>query len=370
MGSFNTTCFVSQQTISTEDKAVILPILQQSTYNPVELLVPVREGVKEISKYGYSSSSCYATAFWGYAGPMLKGVYSDYGNFQLEKTKDNEQNLRSFLNSLVGKICDVKPGENKYHDHGLSFATIYNPKEKYSFEQLTEVMDKVWELSSKSRLFIRIYNGEPVNMAFAVMHEATANYLIEETNKCKTWDDESLEQKTYFHNYLNKKLSENLSLFSDNKDLRDKFSDRDRLSFYVVNVTGLESFGIGEQEGTHIRNYYPRDDSIMEKLEKYLKNDRKEIEKEFSDKFFENFKNQIDHRYIASGLERLNVKLSPMVYASQDYTNELGNDYLKMVAEVNSRVNEVVKKKMGENEEDYDDEEDQPVPPPKKKKIK
>lgn len=37
MGSFNTTCFVTQQTISTEDRAVIFPIIQKSTYNPVEL---------------------------------------------------------------------------------------------------------------------------------------------------------------------------------------------------------------------------------------------------------------------------------------------------------------------------------------------
>ncbi len=37
MGSFNTTCLVSQQTIVPYAQCVIIPIQQQSTFNPVSL---------------------------------------------------------------------------------------------------------------------------------------------------------------------------------------------------------------------------------------------------------------------------------------------------------------------------------------------
>lgn len=359
MGSFNTTCFVSQQTISEGDKAVVMPIKQQTTYNPVQLRVSGRQGVKEVAKYGYANTTCYSTAFWGFAGPLLRGEYADYGNFEWENSEENIKNIRSFLNSLSDSVCDVIQGENKSHDHPLDFASIYNPKEKYSFQQLEEIMEKIWNVASESRLFVRNYNGEPVNVAFAVMHEPAADYLIKEVSKSKGWDGESYEQKTYFNNYLNKKFSEMMKIFKD-KELDNT------IAFFVSNVSGLESYRIGEQEGTHIRNYYGHSRYVMDKLQSYLKEGNREFSREFTDDLFEKFKSQIDHRYIATGLERINAKLSPMVYASQDYSNDLGNAYLKMVKAVNAKVNAIVKAKYGE-EDDYDEEEEKA---PTQRKLK
>lgn len=347
MGSFNTSCFVSQQTISTDDESIILPIVQQSTYKPVELLVPTHEGVKEVSKYGYCHSTCYATAFWGYAGPMIKGKYDDYGRFELEKTKENAQNIQSFFNSIAVKICDVKQGENEYHEHPLAFSEIYNPKEKHTFEKLVEVWDKVWDLAGQSRLFVKNYKGEPVCVAFAVMHKSSADYLVETFSSGKTWDDESLEPKSYFNTYINKRISEILDIFKDKKELDDT------ISFAAITIASLEGFRIGEQEGSHIASHYPRPRDVSKNIVDYFKNNpnEKTLTKEFTDELFENFKAQIEHRYLASGLERLSIKLSPMVYASQDYSNEIGNDYLKMIQAVNERVNKIVKDKYGEDDD-------------------
>jgi hypothetical protein len=48
----------------------------------------------------------------------------------------------------------------------------------------------------------------------------------------------------------------------------------------------------------------------------------------------------------------MNLKLTPMVYGSQDYHNELGNDYLKMLGDINKSVNTLVKEKYGEDDEE------------------
>ena len=64
----------------------------------------------------------------------------------------------------------------------------------------------------------------------------------------------------------------------------------------------------------------------------------------------------INHKYILSGLDSINAHFSPMVYASQDYHNEIGNEYTKLVIEINKRVNQLVKEKYGEDE-DYEEQE-------------
>lgn len=61
------------------------------------------------------------------------------------------------------------------------------------------------------------------------------------------------------------------------------------------------------------------------------------------DKLFDLFKSQIDHRYIHVGLYWFNIKLSPMVYASQDYDNTTGKSFAKMVRSVGAQINKEIK---------------------------
>lgn len=75
------------------------------------------------------------------------------------------------------------------------------------------------------------------------------------------------------------------------------------------------------------------------------------MSKEFTDELFEEFKEQIEHHYLASAISKYDLKLSPMVYAGQDYSNEMGNAYLKMVTKINQKVNKLVKDKYGEDED-------------------
>lgn len=57
-----------------------------------------------------------------------------------------------------------------------------------------------------------------------------------------------------------------------------------------------------------------------------------------ADGLYEKVKPWIDFRYFMAGLEMLNLKFSPLVYASQDYGNEVGEMYAKFVSEVSAEV--------------------------------
>ena len=100
MGSFNTSCMVSQQVIVPGAETIILPIQQQATYEPVEIS---KDG-KEMSQFGFAHTTCYPTAFWGYAGPMIRGTYDDYGRFNIDDTVENKINLISFFNELIYSV--------------------------------------------------------------------------------------------------------------------------------------------------------------------------------------------------------------------------------------------------------------------------
>jgi hypothetical protein len=348
MGSFNTSCFVSQQIIAPGDESVILPIIQQATYDPVSLLVKTHNGIEEMEKYGYMHSSCYPTAFWGYYGPMIRGKYDDYGQFELDDTESNFTNLISLFNQLHKNVCDVKQGENDCHDHPMVFNELYNPKEQYTFEQLTEIWEKIWEMGQESRLFATDYHKNPCSIAFAVMHKPAADYLVDTINQSTTWNDVSLEQKSYFHSYVNQKLGRVLEIFKDKKEKEDI------ITFGAVGMLSLEGFGVGEQEGTYIGQYYDYNEKVLDEIIEYFKQnpEANSISKDVTDEIFESFKEQIEHRYLAAGLSRLNLRLSPMVYASQDYSNDTGNSYLEMLKEVNAKVNAIVKEKYGEDDDE------------------
>jgi hypothetical protein len=354
MGSFNTLCFVSHQTIAPGNACVILPIAQNTTFNPVELLMQTRHGVKQVSKYGYSHSNTSVTSFWEFAGPLVKGVYDDYGRFELSETNENERNLRYFFNSLAEKVWDVKPGENPSHEHGFIFSGIYNEKKAYTFKELIAIWDVVFDLASEHRLFVRNYQGEPVNVGFAVMHKVSADYIIEQFSKGKSWGGESLEQKSYFHAYLNKHIKRFDEMYDNNKF-------KDKLAFIAVTASSLQDFSIGDDEGMHIGNHYL--DAGLEPVDiiahYFEKNpDQRAIPEDIADKLFDFFKAQIEHRYLASALSSFDIKLSPMVYADQDYSNEIGNKYLTMISDINKQVNQLVKDNNDEYEED-DDESDE-----------
>jgi hypothetical protein len=72
------------------------------------------------------------------------------------------------------------------------------------------------------------------------------------------------------------------------------------------------------------------------------------------DNLFNHYKTQLDHRYFIEGLIKLGITFSPMVCTGQDYNNEIGSNYTKMVVEVNKKVNDFRKQYYKDFNEDED----------------
>lgn len=326
---------VSQQVIVPGAEVVILPIHQQATYHPVEIS---KDG-KELSQYGFAHTTCYPTAFWGYAGPMVRGKYDDYGRFEIFDTEQNRVNMLSFFNYLLTDSFVTKQGENEYHDHAFDMKSIFDTTKEFSFEELVKIWDSVWEVAQENRIFIADYDNVPRNLQFAVIHHSAAAYLIESVNTSSSYDNNSYEQKTYFKKYIQGQLDRMIKIFENKKELGDTFS------FFASQMASLSNYRIGEQEGCYISRFYDNWDPIMDAFNDFKENNKdiSKLSDELIDVLFEHFKPQLDHRYLHVGLDYLNIKLSPMIYASQDYDNSTGKSFAKMVRSVSADINKEIK---------------------------
>lgn len=344
MGSFNTSCFVSQQTIGPGDAAYLFPIQQASSFNTVEL-IDKNGNIQE--KYSFASSTCYPTAFWKSAGPMIEGEYDDYGRFSLTNNIANEKNIITLFNELFENSAKVNLGENEYHDLAFDISTQYDPKKKYHFKQLEQIWDYMWDVMQEHRVFIKKYSGDFFPFSFAVMHKITGDYLIEKISKSENWSGESNAPEELLMRTITKIVEDTKEIFS-NRPIDSM------LGFVANKVASLESMRIGNFEGNYIDSYYENIDSVYKLLKNNIFQNTICIDNKLIHSIMLEVQSLINHKYILSGLDSINAHFSPMVYASQDYQNEIGNEYTKLVLEVNKRVNLLIKEKYGDD--DYAEE--------------
>lgn len=327
MGSFNGFCFVSNQVITPTAKCVIMPIIQSSTYDPVNLTV----GEKELAVYGIANSTCYSTCYWSYFGGCIEGAYDDYGQFNIADSELNRQMLESFFAKLLSEGACSKPGKSEYRDPAFNMKELYTLNKAYSFEELLSIWEKVWEVSQQHRLFAldTFDNTRPVQ--FAVMLQRAADLLIETIDRKCNYADQPYERKQCFFNYLDG-IKERFDSF------RQKHKLSEELFFMIDKIAGLNGYPFSGTEGLYLFEFYNSNkkyDQIECCLNKCINEQGLLHEGPFSvqikEELFEIAKHYINHLYINAGLNSFNLKLSPFVTAGQDYDNKTGKAYAEFV---------------------------------------
>lgn len=115
MGSFNTTCFATHQTIAPNDGVLVFPIYQFHGYAPVDVVDPDDEEQRFINAYG-PTEFIYPDALWRPLGCALRGTYDDYGIFALEQCAMNRVQLLSLYETLQKIAFITAKGSNPYHE--------------------------------------------------------------------------------------------------------------------------------------------------------------------------------------------------------------------------------------------------------------
>lgn len=342
MGSFNTSCFVSRQTIAPGDSCMLLPIVQQSTFNPVELLY----AGKADPQYGPCNSTCYPNRFWRPVGSYLEVEYSDYGRFVVRDTALNRFRLKQFLREMLRSSPAVAAGENKSHDVPFDLAAFMaeNAAELHAhlteresdtaagydadvlFQQCLACWDYVYAVGQEQRLFWLSPQGNPRPLNFAVMHRVAFDELVASTSASVDLRNNSLDMRALFGRAL---AQVSAQLKEQDATAKSEFVvERNFTQKYFAFETFREEFRAVGSPTLRI----PAETVMRNAFHQYL--DGKLTE----DRLFEILEPWLQERYAYAALEQFNLHFEPIIYTPQDYDNEIGDAYTKFVAKINASV--------------------------------
>lgn len=321
MGSFNTTCFASMQTIASGDECFIIPIIQKKGYRPVE----ISRGEQKFSPHGVTDSTCYCTAFWKPIGRPVSAVYDDYGRVVIHPTVDNMRSLSSFYKENKKRFFKTEEGENSSHD------LAYDP-ETIEITKPIETTYDMWDVAvHEHRVFIADYDGNPCQFQWAIISKEAVNNLVKYVENSKNYDKTSNKIEAFIKRLevqYEEILADNGKLKPEKDDAITRMSMRwfltDRLFDRICNS------GEGYQLYAHDLK-----EEIMDELKGQIS---------FSDSVKIKLTNMIREYYIYSGLIGLNIKIQPMFYASQDYDNSIGKEYSKFVLATSAAMTKFRKK--------------------------
>lgn len=336
MGSFNMTCFASQRTIAPGNQSFIIPIVQQATYSPVQLSL----GDLKLSQFGIAHSTCYPTAFWDYAGPMIEGTYYDYGCFHLTDNPSNYSNIVSFFNILHKTLFKVEQGENSSHDLPIDFQSMYEPNTQYSFEELTSIWDEMWNVGQENRLFLNI-NNHPRQLQFSLLHKKTFQffhqYFTSSTFNGKTFDT-FVDDSINIGNDLLFKYIAKAEEFSQAPDMFNATIDS-----AISRITNFENLRFGQS--LEYSNFYNNNTVVKEYILAFVKKnpEAKKFNQPTINKIKKVCLSALKHRMIHVGLDTFNIKLAPPTYGYQDYSNNVCKSFLAFIEAINGSVKKVKK---------------------------
>lgn len=357
MGSFNTSCFATRQTIAPGDACRVAAIVQRSSFEPVQMT----HGEQSLSMHGITDSTCYPDAFWRPAMMFIPAVYNDYGRFKLVLNPLSRRVLLDFFAQALTDAPAVQQGANQYHDvpcdirHKLTTSLpllaallkvrpvqepetepVFDPNGTAFDAELEEMWDYVFEAASEERLFWSARHGVIRPMQFAVMHQCAYDALASLSDSRKDWDGHSLEPTARITRVFAQAMDEAKEV---EKELREASASEDLTEEQMKSRLELTlSWRMTDTLREAFRTAGGSSASLF--VSRVL---RAAVKKtldtgSLDDKVLSVLVQCLRDAYLHHGLLEYNLHFEPMVYAGQDYHNEIGESYRDFVVRMSQQV--------------------------------
>lgn len=336
MGSFCITCGASGQVIADDDQCVALPILQQRTFTPAEMTV---KGKAE-RLYGVSNSTCGPDAFWAPHGGLITGTYADYGHIDPADTPLNRRAILGLVLQLRQDAIVISLGQNECHDVPFDLQTFMASDapvlaaqlqgirwldefdvSKLDFEELTRLWQYICDVASENRLFSLGYEQVARPLQFAAFHQEAVDHLIGYASGLPAWPEGTYALGGYVQRLL-ADAEKHMASFQGPKLSRD----------WLIYTQIREGLTL-RQSATAVHSLlFPFMGEHQSLLEAYL---AKQLSFE---EFIAVLQPTLEGVYLMKALDELGIRLSPLVYAGQDYDNSQGQAFAKFVTAVADKV--------------------------------
>jgi hypothetical protein len=350
MGSFNTTCFASGQTIAPGDVAYLIPIRQACAYSEIAMSY----GDNQYVAHGFANRNCYPHAFWEPCGGFIEGKYDDSGAFELVDSLANRAALFQFVVDLADSGLQVQQGKNSHHDRPCDIkafvaentvllqqavagdcddrARMFKAQTESAdfFRELLLVWGYLAPLAYFRRLFAMNYLRVPRHIQFAVIHAEAYRYFLASFKEHQNAVFETALASATEQVAQLKRAKSTLELLPE--FLAKMIGGQKNLDMFTANRN--RSFtralqGLGGLEAMR----YPAEELILSyALDRHGDGETDDVV------LFSELTPVLGARSVMAGLEWLNLKLSPMVYAGQDYANDIGEDFAQFVTAMQRAV--------------------------------
>ena len=333
MGSYCITCSASGQVIAEGDPCVAVPIIQQSTFNPVELMLDDQP----YSLYGVANTTCYPGSHWAPKGAFVTGTYADYGYIDPEDTPTNRRAMAELFRTLWKNAPIVKEGKNPSHEIPFdlkTFAGIAAPTlaERISasrtydnvnidgvpFPELQRTWEYVWGVANEHRLFCRDGSMRIRPLQFAAFHRVTFDHLVAFTNKQVGWDNTSFALDAFLLRQIAELTEEEAAPNGKSQAffMREAFIERLKL-------------GMSDSVGNAL---LPFREDVYRLLTARMDTGLSQAE------FLADMTPIMAGVYSIAAMNQLNLRFNPIIYAGQDYDNRQGKAIAKFISGVSREV--------------------------------
>lgn len=337
MGAHNTTCFASQQTIALYDKCRVVAIRQAATYTAVRGM----HNSEPFTQYGVCSSTCGPDSFWEPVGDFIEAEYEDSGRVILGCNPSNLVNVLFFLQAMLQGAAEVFEDDedavpfsfSKFVEStapdvfaivsgtqsGILNAGLHSTCIDVLWPQVVACWDRVWEIAEEHRQFYAPPNMLLRPLQFAIIHEAAYNALAPIGLNIQP-SEMRAKQRALFDRAL-ATSAEWAARLADNNNVLYKilFVDRVPREFDSLSPSGNLRYGGNDYVVTSV-------------IDAYLAGEHTK------DECFESLQPWMAGRHCLRALDNLNLRLSPMVFTTQDYTNQIGQKYSAFVQDVSKTV--------------------------------
>lgn len=330
MGSGLKKCFVTKSYIPEGMPVVIFPVINNRTYTPVVFHHEAKPDIKK-EIYGHNDSVCYPNWLYSFYGTYFTAIMDDYGRSEIEDSKENIVSFKLFLEELLQNSYITEEGENEYHEKAFNIVKLLKSK-KIKISNLDS--NKRYERKIESSLSIKVVNS----LYQEILELADSNRIVSSQHESFVKFAVCLKEAFKYGvstvpllNYLEASKEEFIELLP-------KTNSKNR---YLVSGAIRRLTELRENHGS--MGYYHYMQSLIDTEKgKLTKKDAKLILTKCEFVF--------DFSKFMIFLNDLSIDILPMSGYQQDYHNETGNEYVKMLIKMNKKVDEFIKEKYGDEE--------------------
>lgn len=275
-------------------------------------------------------STCYYDAFWRLESTFISATYDDYGLVSFTPTPVQLRLMYETTGRMMRNFAVVVLGKNPIRQQGFNFEEMLRNQEPALYSSFSdaeydplkhaEALDRVWTelmgLAKDRRLFTRSnYNDGFVPIDFAIVSDPAYTYLSGNNQQividCDGLSRDGIERAVY-------------SALKEIVELNSNLQTPSFMSFGTLRLRQVLDTG----------TIYPAQIDEQPYISSLMQGEFDPGEA------LVGFKPLIIEREFLMSLNMLNLKIMPIIYATQDYSNALGQAYAKMVKQVSKQIAE------------------------------